>query len=161
MDLIKNSRQTRILLGERRVPCFQRVVARCLDSLVVAILFFIGREIWSPMGWLAAIGYAATQDSFGKGQSLGKKIMGLQVVEEHSGLSCSVSHSVLRNMPWLMSLLCLPIPVVGILMHLVLIPVMALEFYLLFSLDSGVRLGDVMANTLVVECFDEVVETAQ
>ena len=158
MDSIKNGRRSRILLGERRSSSFQRVAARAIDLIIVAIFFFLGRVIWYPLGWLCAWGYAATQDAFGQGQSIGKRIMGLQVIEESSGLPCSLSHSILRNVPWFLSLLCLPFPVVGILLQFVFVPVFILEIYLLLTLESGVRLGDVMGNTSVIEYVEDGIE---
>jgi hypothetical protein len=43
-------------------------------------------------------------------------------------------------------------------MQFVFIPIVLLELYLLLTLESGVRLGDVMGNTLVVEYVEESVE---
>jgi len=158
MDLMKNSRRTRILLGERRCSSFQRFIARSVDFTVLAIIFLIGKVFWLPFGWLGALGYAAIQDSLGQGQSVGKRVMGLQVIEDNSGLPCSISHSILRNAPWVLAVFCLPFPVVGVLMQFVFIPIVFLELYLLVTLESGVRLGDVMGNTLVVEYVEESVE---
>ena len=155
METHMTGRQDSILLGEKRSSSFQRVVARFIDLTVTAIVFFLGRAIWSPMGWFLGVGYAAVQDALGQGQSIGKKIMGLQVIEESSALPCSFSHSVFRNVPWILSLFLLPFPVVGILAQFVFLPVLFLEFYLLWALESGVRLGDVMGNTCVVEYMSD------
>ena len=58
--------------------------------------------------------------------------------------------------PLLLSVFFLPIPVLRILMQFIFIPILALEFYILFTLDSGVRLGDVMGNTFVAEFHEEL-----
>ncbi|MFM8312707.1 MAG: RDD family protein [Deltaproteobacteria bacterium] len=155
MEFMKNHRRSQILLGPAECSVVQRVVAKTIDFIIVAIIFLLGKALWLPLGWLGALVYAAIQDSLGQGQSVGKKIIGLQVLEDYSGLPCSPSHSILRNIPWVISLFCLPIPVVGVLMQLVLVPLICLELYLLVTLDSGVRLGDVMGNTVVVEYFEE------
>ncbi len=158
MESLKNSRKSRILLGERRVSSFQRIVAKGIDLTIIAILFFMGKVIGWPLGWLGALIYAAIQDSLGEGQSIGKKIIGLQVIEYDSGLPCSVLHSTLRNVPCILSLFCLPFPVVGVLSQFIFVPVFCLEIYLLLTLDSGVRLGDVMGNTQVVEHFQDGID---
>ena len=161
MDLMKNSRRTRILLGERRCSSFQRFMARSVDFTVLATIFLIGKVIWLPLGWLGTLAYAAIQDSLGQGQSIGKRVMGLQVIEDNSGLPCSISHSILRNAPWILAVFCLPFPVLGVLMQFVFAPVLLLEIYLLLTLESGVRLGDVMGNTLVVEYVEENIESVR
>lgn len=150
------SKTNRILLGDARCTIEQRVAAKLIDLVLVAIIFLLGKLIWFPLGWLGALAYSGIQDSLGQGQSIGKRIIGLQVLEADSGLPCSVWRSVLRNTPLLLSVFFLPIPVLGILMQFIFIPILALEFYILFTLDSGVRLGDVMGNTFVAEFHEEL-----
>ena len=161
MELIKTGRKSRILLGHPKSSSFQRFMARSIDLTVVAIIFLIGRIFWWPLGWIGAMVYVSFQDSLGSGQSIGKKIIGLQVIEDASGLPCSPIHSIMRNVPCLLSLFCLPFPVVGVLAQLVFIPAVILEIYLLLNLESGVRLGDVMGNTLVIEHFQDNNEALQ
>lgn len=158
MELTKSTRRSRILLGEPRSSSFQRVAARLIDLTILAVLFFMGTVIWLPLGWLAAVYYAGIQDSLGDGQSIGKKVIGLQVIEDHSGLPCSIAHSILRNAPLILTVFCLPIPVVGVLMQFITIPIFCLELYLLVTIDSGIRLGDVMGNTVVIEHFQDDIE---
>jgi len=158
MELPKIGRKNRILLGESKSSSFQRFLARGIDLTIVAIIFFTGGVVWWPLGWVGAMAYASFQDSLGDGQSIGKKIIGLQVIEDQSGLPCSPTHSVMRNIPCLLCLFCYPFPVVGMLSLIFFIPVFTLEVYLLLNLESGVRLGDVMGDTLVIEHFQDEAE---
>lgn len=161
MESGKIQRRSRILLGEAQCSKEQRVAARVIDLIILAVIFLLGRFLWLPIGWLGAICYAAIQDALGQGQSIGKRIIGLQVIEDDSGLPCSVFSSTLRNAPLILSLFFLPIPVIGILMQFVLVPILGLEVYLLGSLESNVRLGDVMGNTYVAERQDGLDSLAQ
>ncbi|NBT59321.1 hypothetical protein EBT16_11115, partial [bacterium] len=94
------------------------------------------------------------QDSFGEGQSVGKKIIGLRTLDEGTGISCSAIGSCMRNLPWVVIVLCSTIPVLWVFVILAALPFVFLEIYLVFNLETGVRLGDVMANTLIVEHFE-------
>jgi uncharacterized RDD family membrane protein YckC len=156
MEIDKNNRRSRILMGETQCSTVQRVIARCIDLIVTVAIFLIGSWFWFPLGWAGAVLYTGIQDSLGQGQSVGKKIIGLKVIEDSSGLPCSLSNSVFRNVPWVMSAFFLPFPVVGVLAHFVLVPLLGLEVYLVLTLNSGVRLGDVMGNTLVIESQEEL-----
>lgn len=158
MDSVKNIRKSRILLAERKSSSFQRFVARGIDLTVTAIIFFMGKALWWPLGWVGAVFYASVQDFLGEGQSIGKKIIGLQVIDDYSGLPCSVINSALRNAPFVMTVFCMPFSVVAVLSQFFLLPIFILELYLLFTLDSGVRLGDVMGNTSVVEHFQDEID---
>ncbi|MBM4317996.1 MAG: RDD family protein [Deltaproteobacteria bacterium] len=157
MEIDKNNRKSRILMGEAQCSMVQRVIARFIDLIVTTAIFLIGSWFWFPLGWIGAVLYTGVQDSLGQGQSLGKKIIGLKVIEDYSGLPCSVSNSVFRNVPWMMSAFFLPFPVVGVLALFILIPLLSLEIYLVLTLDSGVRLGDVMGNTLVIESHEALI----
>lgn len=87
--------------------------------------------------------------------------MGLRVIDDASGVSCSFRNSFLRNFPITLAILFISLPVLWGLLILLVIPVFALEVYLLMTLDSGVRLGDVLGNTLVVEYLDDPFDALQ
>lgn len=93
----------------------------------------------------------AAQDGFGVGQSIGKRIIGLQVVEDANGFACSMGASAVRNVAFASLFLFSFSPVLWILLCIVTFPFIGLEVYLLLTLDSRVRLGDVLANTAVVD----------
>lgn len=148
------SRRTPIFLGPICSTPFQRCVAKGIDLILVMVIFFVGKTIWGPLGPLLGAFYAAIQDSFSEGQSVGKKIIGLRTLDEGTGISCSALGSCTRNLPLVVSVLCATIPVIWAFALLATFPFALLELYLVFNLETGVRLGDVMANTLIVEHFE-------
>jgi len=156
--MIERRTQTRripIFLGERQTSVFQRVIAKAIDMIIVVAIYLLGGEIWGPVGIVAAVLMCALQDGLGEGQSVGKKIIGLRVIEEQTGMGCSFTHSAIRNLPFVLAILFTSSPFLWILLLLIPLPGLLLETYLIFSLDSGVRVGDVLGNTLVIEYIDE------
>ena len=148
------SRRSPIFLGPMRTTPFHRGVAKGIDLIIVMAVFFIAQSLWSPLGPLLGALCAAIQDSFGGGQSIGKKIIGLKTLDDSTGVSCSASSSCMRNLPIVACVLCATIPVVWVFVLLICTPFFILEAYLVSEIQTGVRLGDIMGNTLVVEHFE-------
>jgi len=150
-------RKSSILLGESHTSAFNRVVAKAIDGLVILTVFFLGKALWWPLGLLGAFFLCAFQDGMGVGQSIGKKFLGLRVIDDQTGLGCSFFQSLQRNFPFAAGVVFAAVPLFWMFFILAFIPVAALEVYLVFQLPSGVRLGDVLGNTLVVEnTFEEI-----
>lgn len=148
-------RKSGILLGESSTSAFNRVVAKAIDGLVILTVFFLGKAMWFPLGLLGAFFLCAFQDGMGMGQSVGKKILGLRVIDDQTGLGCSYFQSLQRNFPFAAGVLFAAVPLFWMFFILAFLPVTALEIYLVFQLPTGVRLGDVLGNTLVVEAVME------
>ncbi|MFM8268944.1 MAG: hypothetical protein ACKN9V_02055 [Pseudomonadota bacterium] len=148
------SRRTPIFLGPVCSTPFQRCIAKGIDLILVMVVFFVAKTIWGPLGPVLGACYASLQDSFGEGQSIGKRIIGLRTLDEGTGISCSASGSCTRNLPLVVMIFCATIPVIWAFVLLAVLPFILLEVYLVFNLETGVRLGDVMANTLIVEHFE-------
>lgn len=148
-------RRSGILLGQRRTTVFQRFSAKGIDVLIVLAVYLIGKAFYPPLGAIAATFFAAFQDSFGNGQSYGKRIIGLRVIDDETGISCTTGSALLRNVPFALAFVFAFIPVFWALALFIAVPIGILECYLIICVDSGVRLGDVMANTLVVEHQEE------
>ena len=126
---------------------FTRLTAKAIDLFIVFILSLL----FYPFGLLVAIFYIGISDSLGQGQSVGKKILGFSVLSLEDGKPCSLKQSIIRNLPVLIPMGFALIPLWGwIICSLLTIPLILLEIYLLFKLDSGHRLGDVMADTTVI-----------
>lgn len=149
------SRRNPIFLGSRHAPLFNRLFAKAIDLLLLAVIYFLGKEVWVPLGVLAAVVIAGIGDGLGTGQSIGKRITGLRVVEDQRGLPCSLWHSVLRNIPFMVAIPMVAFPLFWVFFLLLAIPLLVLELYLVAVLDSGIRLGDVLANTLVIEHLED------
>lgn len=150
-----NFRRAGILVGVRLTTLLQRFTAKGIDILLVTVLYFIGKAISPIFGALLASIFAGIQDSLGQGQSIGKRIMGLRVLDEYTGGSCSFQNSILRNIPLWLFFLLLPVEFIWGLSLLAIVPIFLLEIYLLANIETGVRLGDVLGNTQVVEYYHE------
>jgi len=148
-------RRTSILLGERYTSLFNRFSAKAIDLVVVIAVFYLGRALWPPLGIFAAAALIAFKDGLGTGQSIGKRIIGLRVIDDPTGIACSFRGSLVRNFPFLLAVLLAATPWLWVLFIVVGLPLIALEVYLLCALDSGIRLGDVLGNTVVIEYLEE------
>ena len=114
----------------------KRLVAASIDGLLVATLCLFAWIGGAPLYLVLAAGYLLLRDAIG-GQSLGKILLGLVVIDLHTGRVASLSGSVRRNF-----LLLLPgANVVAI----------VLEARMIVSDPQGQRLGDRLAQTQVVE----------
>ncbi|MCY4524957.1 MAG: RDD family protein [Halobacteriovoraceae bacterium] len=141
---MSNAKRNFILGKAIKVARTSRLIAKAIDLLIVFTLTLF----LYPMGLILSLIYMAVADSLWVGQSVGKKFMGLSVVGLEDGRPCNIRQSAIRNLPFLIPIFFGIIPLWGIVFSLLLgIPIIALELYLLFTLDSGRRLGDVMADT--------------
>lgn len=149
-------RRSQVFSSYQHTSRFSRVAARLIDLLVVAALFFVGGLVSFWLGFVGSLLYLLLQDALGTGQSVGKRIIGLSVIDDLSGISCALGSSALRNIPFFFCFLSMAFPGLWCLL-LLGIPLLGIETYLLFTLDSGVRLGDVLSDTLVIETLEEPV----
>jgi uncharacterized RDD family membrane protein YckC len=114
----------------------KRLAAASIDGLLVVTLclvYSIGR---APLYLALGAGYLLLRDAIG-GQSIGKIVVGLVVIDLTTGRAASVSGSVKRN-------LLLPLPGANVVAIL-------LEARTIMSDPQGQRLGDRLAQTQVVE----------
>lgn len=124
-----------------------RILAKGIDLFIVLIL----SVLFYPVGLILSLIYLGVSDSLQEGQSVGKKLIGFSVISLEDGNPCSLKQSLIRNLPFLVPLFFCIIPLWGIAFAVLFgVPLIVLEFYLLFKLDSGHRLGDVMADTSVM-----------
>lgn len=137
--------------GPFRVALQTRLIAKAIDLALIVLLAII----LYPVGILLGVIYLSVADSLQNGQSVGKKLMGMAVISLEDGRPCSVRQSLVRNLPIIVPLGIMIFPFWGIILGFFMaIPFMAFELYLLFHLDSGHRMGDVMADTTVMANTD-------
>ena len=130
-----------------KVSRLTRLIAKSIDMFIVLILSFF----LYPVGIILAVVYMIFSDSLQLGQSVGKKFMGFKVISTEDGSSCSIKQSTIRNLPIIIPLVFAIIPLWGFFFALLVgVPFVLLEIYLIYSLDSGNRLGDVMSDTTVM-----------
>lgn len=136
-----------LLKSSIKVARVSRLMAKAIDLFIVLILsIFV-----YPLGIILSVAYIAISDSLQNGQSVGKKFMGFAVISLEDGKPCSVKQSAIRNLPIIIPLAIAIVPIWGwIFAFLIGVPLILLEVYLLYKLDSGHRLGDVMADTSVM-----------
>lgn len=126
-----------------------RFLAKFIDFLVIG---FLATVIKAPIGSLAALTYSLIADGFFDGRSLGKKLVGLRVVNLKTRMPCNFKDSILRNIPIAAVVLFALIPILGwILLFTAGLVIMLFESYLIYSDEGGIRIGDIFADTQVVD----------
>ena len=130
--------------GPPKASLLLRGMAKILDSIAIAAAM----KAIPRIGFFAAVAYLLICDGLFDGRSLGKKVMRLKVISVSSGLPGSYRDSMIRNLPFVLALALFNIPLIGWLFP-VLIP--AFEFLLALGNKEGMRLGDDIAGTKVVE----------
>ena len=130
-----------------------RVFAKFIYILVVLFLGLLWRG--GPGSILGFI-YSLTADGLPfrkfQGQSLGKKILGLQVFSGNNQAPSGLKTSVTRNIPVGLVTFLMIIPFWGWILSLLIgIPLGLIEVSLIMRADRRQRLGDVMAESVVLK----------
>ena len=129
------------------VALISRLIAKAIDLFIVLLLSIF----FYPLGIILSLIYISVADSLQNGQSVGKKFIGFAVISLEDGKPCSLRQSFIRNLPIFVPLAIAVVPFIGWLISAILgVILLGLEVYLLYKLDSGHRLGDVMADTSVL-----------
>jgi uncharacterized RDD family membrane protein YckC len=125
-----------------------RYIARTIDFLIAAAMVLV----LPPVGPLAGLLYILIADGFKGGQSPGKQLIGLKVVLVDGDRPITFMESILRNIPFAIVYLFFIIPFLGwILLIIIGIPILLFESYLVCTDEKGRRIGDTIAQTMVVE----------
>jgi uncharacterized RDD family membrane protein YckC len=149
----KETLETEVEVAEEKefpkANLLNRFLAKFIDFLVIGALATVAK---APIGSLAALTYSLIADGFFDGRSLGKKVIGLRVVNLKTGLPCSFKDSILRNIPIGIVVLFALIPLLGwILLFTAGLVIILFESYLVYSDDGGIRVGDIFADTQVID----------
>jgi uncharacterized RDD family membrane protein YckC len=138
-----------MLNQNNQTSLLKRIFAKFIDFCV---LIFFDTVFPKVLGTLIGLLYFLLKDSFFSGQSLGKKVMHLKVVSsEDLTKSCTFKQSVLRNSLFSFLFFTL-IPFWGwILVFLLGFPICLIELYLMRTRPNGIRIGDLFAETIVVD----------
>jgi hypothetical protein len=124
-----------------------RTAAKIIDFIIIAAAF----EIIPRVGYFAGLAYLLLGDGLFDGRSIGKKLLKIKVVlveGPESFRRCSFKDSILRNSTFAVGLLLLIVPWIG---WIFLVAISMLEFILILGSKDGMRLGDEIAKTIVLE----------
>ncbi len=131
-----------------RATFLERASAKFIDGTFALIL----ASIMSPIGPVAGLVYSLIADGILEGRSLGKLLVGIKVIDRDTLKPCSINKSVLRNIPFGFALLMFIVPVMGMFLFVVIgLGVIGIEAYFLYTDLEGMRIGDSLADTLVVK----------
>lgn len=118
----------------------RRYQGQFIDGLVSLVIFALGIYFVQMAGYnsdkgiimvvLLSTGYFVFSDSLPNGQSIGKRLLGIAVVSKTTGERCSVLQSLVRN---------IFTPFLGVIDAIIILG------------KKRQRLGDVMANTIVID----------
>lgn len=133
----------------------KRFVAALIDGVIAGILTVVIPILGGLLGAAYtltkdALMFQLTKDAQWKNRSVGKKVMGLQVVNLGSG-DVDMTISLKRNVTLAIGSLLAAIPLLGLLVAPLVGGVLGLiEIVLVLTDAAGRRLGDKWANTQVI-----------
>ncbi|MGC4113566.1 MAG: RDD family protein [Myxococcales bacterium] len=125
-----------------------RLLARLTDLVIAAFLPVAADKA----GWILAVLFILFADGMLKGQSPGKKALGIKVVRLPNGEDIDYRESALRNFPFALVLLAPLLPVAGQFLFWTAGPTLLLfESWRVFRDKLGLRMGDLFASTQVID----------
>ena len=133
-----------------------RLWAKTLDFVIVLAVSSLFRGFSPVLGLVVNLLCWTLIDSFGRGQSPGKWLLGLHTIELRRGEKSTFNQGLIRNFPFAQIS-------VGLFLSSywswLLIPPGILwlmgETYFIFKLKTGLRMGDILAGTRVFDYKDE------
>ncbi|AEE92162.1 RDD domain containing protein [Tepidanaerobacter acetatoxydans Re1] len=142
----------------KKADLFKRFLAALIDGIIASLLIYIPilGAIVSTVYLLTkdAVAFEITKNADFKNRSIGKKIMGLEVVSLE-GKDIDWTISVKRNLPIAIGSAFGIVPILGwIIGSIVGFALMVVEIVLAVTDNDGRRLGDKWANTQVAESQD-------
>lgn len=129
----------------KRAGLLLRTVAKLLDLIIIAAAV----EILPKVGFFAGLAYILIGDGLFDGRSLGKKVIGLKVVAAESHKPCTFRDSILRNSTFGVGFLFYKMLWLGWIFFII---IAVFEYIILLGSKDGMRLGDEIAKTIVVDC---------
>jgi len=125
-----------------------RYIAKAIDFIIACALALI----LIPVGPVAGLLYILIADGFSHGKSVGKMLIGLKVVHEKDASRVAFKESIIRNIPFALAYIFFVIPFLGWFLFIIVgLPIIIFESYLIYHDESGLRVGDILAKTQVVD----------
>lgn len=129
---------------QKRAGLLLRTAAKIVDFILIAAVI----EIIPRAGFYAGLMYLLLGDGFFDGRSVGKKLLRLKVLSAETGGPCSFKDSMLRNSTFGVGYALWIVPFIG---WIFIVIVSVIEFLLVLGSKDGMRLGDEIAKTVVIE----------
>ena len=124
-----------------------RGLARAADFTLAWVIAQSAPQI----GPLLAAFYILIADGLMSGQSVGKKIFGVRTVVVPRRAPAGWHESMLRNAPFALVAVFYAVPILWPVLFVLGIPMLAFEAYMIFTDRLGIRIGDIFADTQVVD----------
>jgi uncharacterized RDD family membrane protein YckC len=121
-----------------------RFVSKAIDFLIIGVLL----EAVPRVGFYAGMTYLLIGDGLFEGRSIGKRLIRLKVILQEKKQPCGFKESIIRNFPLAVGYILMTIPLIGFIFPLL---VVVFEFLLILGSEKGMRLGDELAKTQVIE----------
>lgn len=129
-----------------------RAIAGFVDLLIIIGL----SRLPDVLGFLSASGYILIRDGLFEGRSAGKKLIGLSVSFDEELRAAGYRESIVRNAPLAAAYVLFLIPYAGWILGPA---VLVIEWLVAMGDDRGMRIGDMLAKTWVVQPKPEPAET--
>jgi uncharacterized RDD family membrane protein YckC len=124
-----------------------RGLARAADFA----LAWVAAQSVPQIGPLLAAFYLLVADGLMSGQSVGKKIFGVRTVVVPRRAPAGWHESLLRNAPFALVAIFYAVPLLWPVLFVLGLPIVAFEAYMIFTDRLGIRIGDIFADTQVVD----------
>jgi uncharacterized RDD family membrane protein YckC len=124
---------------------------RGLARLADFTLAWVVAQSVPQVGPLLAAFYLLVADGLMTGQSVGKRIFGVRTVVVPRRAPAGWHESVLRNSPFALVAVFYAVPVLWPVLFVVGLPIVGFEAYMIYTDRLGVRIGDIFADTQVVD----------
>lgn len=124
---------------------------RGLARLADFTLAFVVAQSAPQVGPILAAIYLLAADGLMNGQSVGKKIFGVRTMVVPRRVAATYRESVLRNAPFALVAIFWAVPLLWPMFFVAGLPIVAFEAYMIFTDRLGVRIGDIFADTQVVD----------
>lgn len=133
---------------ERSVYQKAHVLNRFIAKLIDLFIVIAADEIAPPVGFLSGLAYILIADGFAGGRSIGKRLVGLQTLRVDVRESAGFRESIIRNLPLGAAQIAFAVPYIG---WVVSAAILAFEGLLIVGNEQGLRLGDEVAGTQVLD----------
>jgi uncharacterized RDD family membrane protein YckC len=123
-----------------------RALARLTDFTIAFAL----AQIYQ-LGPILAAMYLLVADGLFQGQSVGKKVFGVRAVVVPRRAPAGYYESMLRNASFALVAVFWSVPLLWPVLFVAGVPIVAFEAYMIFTDRLGIRIGDIFADTQVVD----------